>query len=213
MKLKESIMKLVCMSDLHCKTDMFIPSGDVLVVAGDITGQGEMVTFKRIIDSLAQTSHPHKILVAGNHDFCFENENRFYTRDYMAEAGITYLEHSFVTIEDKVFFGSPYVPIMGWAFGYDRYSNAGRRRWECLPDNIDVLITHGPPSGIRDFYTRSYGCPHLYQAVQRIKPKFHIFGHIHDGYGITETEHTTFVNCSLMNEEYELTNKPIVVEI
>ena len=78
--------------------------------------------------------------------------------------------------------------------------------WEAIPDDTDVLITHGPPFGILDYVEYggqgSVGCPHLMDRVHQIKPKYHIFGHIHDMYGIKEIEGVTHINASVLNDRY-----------
>ncbi len=86
---------------------------------------------------------------------------------------------------------------------------------ERIPDDIDVLITHGPPYRILDkvISGERVGCVDLKQAVERIKPKLHIFGHIHESYGILEKEGTTYVNASLCNFNYRPINPPIVVDL
>lgn len=87
--------------------------------------------------------------------------------------------------------------------------------WAEIPEDLDVLITHGPPFGILDRTTNgeNAGCPHLLKAVQSRKPKIHFFGHIHEGYGMREKDGTVFVNASLCNENYDLVNQPVLFEL
>jgi hypothetical protein len=100
-----------------------------------------------------------------------------------------------------------------------------------IPHDIDILVTHGPPHGIMDEVDRgrftyrrqieNVGSLSLSKAVARIRPKLHIYGHIHGGYGQrsyllhewikNNCRDTVFVNCSHMNEDYEPVNKPIRV--
>jgi hypothetical protein len=86
-------------------------------------------------------------------------------------------------------------------------------RWNSQPKTINqsrwtILITHGPSLGILD---KGQGCPALRRAVVRLKPKLHVFGHVHSGYGMTATASTYFVNASLPDEEFELSNRPIIL--
>lgn len=73
------------------------------------------------------------------------------------------------------------------------------------------MVTHGPPLGIRDRTADqlNVGCENLLKKVKKIKPKYHLFGHIHEGYGILNTETTTFINGSILNENYQLVNQPV----
>ena len=60
-----------------------------------------------------------------------------------------------------------------------------------IPENTDILVTHGPPQGFHDEVDEAYsgpqnvGCPHLRRAIERIRPRLHVFGHIHEGHGVT----------------------------
>ena len=91
-------------------------------------------------------------------------------------------------------------------------ANGCAQMWQRIPDDTDILITHGPPLGVMD--REHCGDEFLLRhVVDRVKPKAHVFGHIHDGYGMGEYEGTTFVNCAQLNDFYELVNKPVEVEI
>ena len=88
--------------------------------------------------------------------------------------------------------------------------------WDLIPDSTDILVTHGPPHGILDSVVHGatvthVGCEELTLAVQRIKPKVHVFGHVHEGYGMQEINGTIFVNASHVDERYRPVNKPIRV--
>ena len=83
-----------------------------------------------------------------------------------------------------------------------------------IPAGTDVLITHGPPLGHGDSTSRgeSVGCADLRAAVREKRPKYHIFGHIHEGYGVTHNEHTTFINASSCTLQYQPVQRPIVYD-
>jgi predicted phosphodiesterase len=141
-------------------------------------------------------------------------------RQLMAERGITYLQDSEVTIDGLRIWGSPWQPeFYDWAFNLPR-GDALKEKWDLIPAGIDILVTHGPPRGKLDM-TYSYagfprdevGCWDLARAVARIKPKVHVFGHIHVGYGVVEENGTTFVNPSSCDDNYDATQDPIVLEI
>jgi len=86
-----------------------------------------------------------------------------------------------------------------------------KSKWDSIQENIDVLITHGPPYGHLDqIQGISQGCQDLLTAVERMRPKFHVFGHIHTGAGTSKNEYKTFINASSCNQWYKLANLPIV---
>lgn len=209
--------RIVCLSDTHNFHDQIaVPDGDILIHAGDATGRGtidEIVNFNRWFAALP---HRHKIFVAGNHDWLFETSNR-YARSLL-DASIHYLQDSSVEIEGLRFYGSPWQPrFFDWAFNLMRGAELAEK-WKLIPDDTDVLITHGPPNGILDAVPRQYfientGCEELRKKVEIFRPKLHVFGHIHCGYGREEKFGVRFVNAANCDEEYNPTNAPIVVDL
>ena len=85
------------------------------------------------------------------------------------------------------------------------------KHWKIIPANTDVLITHGPPMGILDQVGSNdhAGCADLLRHVERIKPKFHIFGHIHGSHGRYSTPVTQFINASIVDDNYDVKNFPL----
>jgi Icc-related predicted phosphoesterase len=209
--------KIVCLSDTHNYNEqIFVPDGDILIHAGDATMQGsapEIVLFNRWFRNLP---HAHKIFVAGNHDWLFETSRNFART--LLDSSIHYLQDSSVEIENLKIYGSPYQPrFFDWAFNLMRGAELAEK-WKLIPDETDVLITHGPPFGILDEVPRQYfientGCEELRKRVETIKPKLHIFGHIHCGYGTTEKFGVKFANASNCDESYEPTNAPLVIDL
>jgi hypothetical protein len=111
---------------------------------------------------------------------------------------------------------SPYTPYFcAWAFNLPRDSPEMAEAWLKIPSDVDVLITHGPPARILDMTVSNVnaGCAQLLARVQEIKPKLHVFGHIHEDYGLVKHGPTTFVNASICGLCYRPVNKPIVVEL
>lgn len=142
-------MKLVCISDTHSlhRRLQSIPDGDVLIHAGDCLGQGTLENIEDFNDWLGSLPHRHKIVIAGNHDWAFQ-ETPELARQALTSA--IYLEDSGVEIEGVRFWGSPWTPIfMNWAFMLGR-GEPLYEKWQLIPDDTDVLITHGPPQGIGD---------------------------------------------------------------
>jgi len=116
------------------------------------------------------------------------------------------LNDSGVTIEGIKFWGSPITPFFhDWAF--NRWPAGIKPHWDLIPEEVDVLITHGPPFGILDLTTYSkenVGCPILREKIFSIKPKVHVFGHIHEARGSVEIDGIKFINASSVTLRYEL---------
>lgn len=208
-------MKLVCISDTHSlhREIPHIPDGDVLIHAGDSLGQGTLENIEELNVWLGSLPHRHKIVIAGNHDWAFQDEPE------QARALLThaiYLQDSGVEIEGMRFWGSPWTPtFMHWAFMLDR-GKPLRDAWGLIPDNTDVLITHGPPQGIGDTSCiggSNVGCRDLLDRIDELRLKAHIFGHIHEGYGSYQRDDTTLINASTCTERYEPTNPPVIFEL
>lgn len=211
-KKKKSSLKLVCFADTH-RHRPEMPTGDVLIYAGDddIRTYSDLVEF---VAWLASFPHQYKIWVAGNHDFyCETNPDDVY--DLCGRVGIYYLYNTDVVIEGVKFWGSPITPRFGeWAFMEDRGADI-TKVWAKIPDDTDVLITHGPPLGIldRNRHDAPCGCFDLMMRAKKIQPKYHIFGHIHMwGNKIIAQEQVSFINCSVCSEDYDCTNPPVIVK-
>jgi Icc-related predicted phosphoesterase len=199
-----------------------VPDGDVLISAGDFTTRGisrsEIKSFGAWMD---KQPHKHKLVIAGNHDFMFERDPRL-ARNQLKGYDLTYLQDDAVELDGVKFYGSPWQPeFCNWAFNLPR-GEALLEKWKQIPDDTDVLITHGPPYGILDeapdFHNRdamvNCGCNELAKEIfHRVRPKVHIFGHIHEGYGEHSAEGVRFINASICTAEYQPTNLPIVFDL
>lgn len=212
-------MRLVCISDTHLlniyrEESIAVPDGDVLIHCGDATMQGKKREVELFSEWLCSFTHKHKVFVPGNHDFGFET----FRPQALAILGTTAhcLIDAGVTIEGIKFWGTPYQPwFRDWAFNVPRGTEL-RKHWDLIPDDTEILITHTPPYRILDKVEQGehVGCSDLWQAVaNRIKPKYHIFGHIHCGYGRVVTPETTFINCAMADEGYHITNAAVVIDL
>ena len=207
--------RLVLISDTHGMQNEMpqIPDGDILIHAGDLTRKGTIAELSSMTTFFSSLTHQHKVFIAGNHDFCFE-------RDKVAASkqlpGTIYLQDKLIKVMGLKIYGSPWQPRFGdLAFNLDRGAEIAAM-WGKIPDNIDVLVTHGPPFGIgdlTDINQNHVGCKDLLKAVKRIRPKLHVFGHIHSGYGLTIEDSTTFVNASICDEAYNPVNPSIVIDL
>jgi Icc-related predicted phosphoesterase len=208
-------LKFVAISDTHGKhNNLQLPPGDVLIHAGDISGRGneeEVIDFLNWFD---KGDFEYKILIAGNHDFYFEREPAEQIKKILPK-NIIYLNDSGTTINNIKIWGSPITPwFYNWAFNRHRGDEI-KKHWNLIPADTEILITHGPVHGILDNTNNGHraGCEDLLNRVNTIKPKIHICGHIHEAYGVIEKTGTTFINASVLNERYQLVNKPIIFEL
>jgi Icc-related predicted phosphoesterase len=170
------------------------------------------------IDWFIRQPFEHKILIPGNHDrWCEQFEKNESLRNEAIPDGLHFLINEEVIIDGFKFWGSPYTPeFNNWAF--QLYGDEGVKLWESIPDDTDVLITHGPQKGILDTTGEvsnpgNKGCEHLSERIKELDIKAHLFGHIHGGYGIDDSNGDVLLNSSLLNERYEATNRPQVCEI
>lgn len=225
-------VRIVMISDTHGKQDDMrlrpIPEGDILIHAGDLIRDHRELSEYYGVNRLfqQQKSFKHKFFIAGNHDWKLQLEKQA-AIDLVH--GATYLQDQFVEVMGLKIYGSPWQPeFCNWAFNLPRGGRKLEAAWEMIPDDTDILVTHGPPHGIRDrifmneerdLYQNDYlGCELLRKRVEQVKPLIHVFGHIHGGYG-TELvtwdtgEQTLFVNAAICNEQYEPINTAIVADV
>lgn len=207
------MLRLVLLSDTHGLHDQIVvPDGDILIHAGDLTSRGKTYELESFADWCRKLPHRHKVIIGGNHDFCLEN-NAWEARTKLH--GLTYLEDSGCEIGGLKFWGSPQTPrFFDWAFNVDRGPQI-RRYWDRIPAETDVLITHGPPLGRGDLTKAGEraGCADLLAAIQRIQPRLHVAGHIHEGYSQSREGATLCVNASICTLAYRPTNQPVVLDL
>lgn len=215
-------MKITCISDTH-NQHLHIPpdwleGGDVLVHAGDVSGRGSLKEIEEFLAWFNELPYTHKIMIAGNHDFWFERTTAFVVNEMLQEKypNIVYLNDTGIEIDGIKFWGSPVQPwFYDWAF--NRMGTDICRHWDMIPLDTDVLITHGPMKGFLDMTVRgvSTGCPYLLEkSAEMTNLKLFVCGHIHEAYGKFEfPDGGVFVNASILNFNYQVQNKPIVIEI
>lgn len=208
-------MKFVAISDTHCRhRSIKLPKADVIIHAGDLSNKGEKVEVVDFLDWFGELDYTHKIFIAGNHDFYFEREKKKKIEDII-RGNVTYLNDSGVTINGINIWGSPVTPwFFNWAFNRER-GKPIQKHWQMIPEDTDLLIVHGPPYGILDqvINERHVGCRDLLERLKVVKPKVVVTGHVHESYGVMKQSGIKFINASILNESYELVNKPIVFEL
>ena len=223
-------MRITLISDTHTKHEellwdkMDLPGGDLLIHAGDIMNSGynsnDITNFCSWFDTLEQ--YDHKVFIAGNHDRKFEDKPEQALEIVNSYKNITYLQDDWVKVgideEMAKIYGSPWQPeFYNWAFNLPKGGPGLMSKWEAIPTDTDILITHGPPQDHLDMSGPPYNEPHLGCALLREKvdeqpPKIHVFGHIHGGYGYKFHNGTHFFNASILNERYEYVNKPVTFD-
>lgn len=187
-------VSVVCVSDTH-NSQPALPDGDVLIHAGDLTQSGSARELQATIDWLRAQTHPAKIVIAGNHDLLLDPSqddqrggagNAVSEREAIDLGDVIYLENASVTItcpngRQLRVYGSPYSPRHGnWAFQYP--CSHGHDVWAgTVPRDTDILVTHGPPRAHLDLL--HLGCVHLLRELWRVRPRLHVFGHVHEGAG------------------------------
>lgn len=200
-------MKIVALSDTHDKHREIenIPNGDVLVFAGDMTKTGRVMEVVDFANWLERLPHKYKIVVAGNHDFCFDGNMKEDAVSELEDRGIIYLEDDYITVQDRLFYGSPRSSTFD-----DYVFRAENYKWD-IDEDVDVLITHGPPKNCMD-YSKGYGnvgCEKLEEAKEKLDLDAHIFGHIHEVNGRVDSN----FNVSILDEDYKVSNAPMVIEL
>ena len=229
----------------HKQLDGKLPGGDLLIHSGDITSLGrkhEVEGFVKWFNGIE--GYTNKIFIAGNHDMSFDKEILLRNKlDYfdggrnnwdtpcadgkpewlidLLETGLNsnvfYLENSFVEIDQIKMWGSPYSATFGhnWAFNVDR-GHDSNQLWNTIPNDTDIVITHGPIYGYGDKTANTYqnvGCEDLFNRLNEIQTPLHFTGHIHESYGYYQTKWGgySFNGCTC-NLRYEANNPPITFD-
>ncbi len=216
-------IKFVCVSDSHTQFPRDLPDGDILIHAGDWSNAGSIQDLERFSNWLntVKAKYKHMIVIAGNHDWCAQRHHEL-TQESIEAAGGIYLNDSGVVVDNIKVWGSPVQPtFFNWAFNKDRGDKI-QQHWDLIPQDTQVLITHGPPFGIGDKLSKRgsdpgqhVGCQNLLNTIENklSNLKLHVFGHIHEGQGVYEKNDVMYVNASILDERYRQTNHPTCVEI
>ncbi len=210
-------MKFTCISDTHQKHDEIeVPEADIVFHSGD-SNSGSLPRLRNFLEWFSELPHKHKVFIAGNHDWVFQRNHKKaleMVKEY-EDKGVIYLQDEEIILEGIKIYGSPQTPeFCNWAFNCWRTveefyaDNYGQtydyigKYWIKIPKDTDILLTHGPPNGILDKCPESVGCELLLKIVKQIVPKYHIFGHIHEGRGDEIHEGIQFINASSLDGRY-----------
>ena len=183
-------MRFVALSDTHgWHDDVVVPEGDVLLFGGDMCGRGTLEEVGRFARFLEKQPHSHKIVI-----------ERVPKKAQEALGELVYLQDDGVQVDGVKIYGSPWQPeFFQWAFNLPR-GKPLREVWNRIPEDTQVLITHGPPHDILDLTSRGVaaGCEALRERVEELPQlRAHVFGHIHEAYGCRELGRCRFFNASI----------------
>lgn len=229
-------MKIVAASDLHGYLPAIEPC-DLLILAGDTPPwQNHEIAYQRqwfendFLDWIKSDRCPAEriVLIAGNHDLLFEK----YPPSGELGKRVIYLQDSEAEVDGLRIYGTPWSEILAphWAFSLPEQAKRDdepdlTKAFAAIPDGIDVLVTHMPPARFGDcllenvgslsahFKRVHIGSPSLLYRVEEVKPRLHVFGHVHEDYGSWEHEGIRLANVSLLDERYEYANTPQVFEL
>ena len=191
-------VRITCISDTHTKHNKlngFLPGGDILLCAGDISSRGyihELEDFFEWYNNI--NNYDTKVFIAGNHDFGFQDDAEKIKGLLTGYKTIDYLQDDWMEVGE-------HQKIM--------------EKWNLIPNDVDILVTHGPAHGKLDYVPYdglNVGCEDLLQKIQEIKPKIHVSGHIHEGAGYVFDGTTHFINAAVLNGRYEFRNKPLTID-
>jgi Icc-related predicted phosphoesterase len=216
-------MIIDCISDLHGEFPK-LEGGDLLIMAGDYSSNDSVPAWCDFFKWLDKQKYERKILIAGNHDnYCKQwakSDDSIYENDLVERPSYSYLCDSGTEYKGLKIWGTPWT---NWFHGINHHCKAFvdkerkiEKYFKMIPDDIDILVTHSPPVLILDQNNRGQACGNyaLRCALERVKPMLHVFGHIHEQGGKQLLykhlgPNTICVNASIMDENYDLVNKPI----
>lgn len=210
-------MKIVAISDTHKQWNkLIIPECDILISAGDYSYRGEPEVVERFHAWLNTQPAKHIVSVQGNHELWVEKHFEEAKQIALKVCPrVHFIDEGLAEVEGLKVYGSAVTPFFcNWA--WNRHSYEIQEHWDKIPAGIDILVTHGPPYGIRDlveYRMEHVGCPKLMIKIQEVKPKIHIFGHIHQGFGTQHFNDTTFYNAAICNESYKPVNPVTVIDL
>ena len=208
--------------DVHQDLNLVVPNDiEILFFTGDLTYRGAEWELIKLLEQFKVLSAriPHIVGCLGNHELGAEGKEEEWKQKFK-DVGVTLLDHESVEINGIKIFGSPHTPwFFDWAFSYHNpkmgtqqgdEQREGEEVWKDIPEDTQVLLTHGPPIFILDTCRDgSVGCGELRRRIEGIPSiKYHMFGHIHEGYGLTNVGGVTYSNGSIMNGKYKFVNKP-----
>ena len=203
--------RIVLLADTHRQhRKLTIPECDLLIHAGDFCSfeKNDEAVLADAEEWFAELPAQKCLAVGGNHDFLLHRKEFTFNQ-------VTILQDQLLEWEGLSIYGSPWIPDLS-RFAYHLQADELLAKWQAIPSNIDILITHTPPWGILDLRCERImplGCRHLADELKRIKPRLHVFGHVHESHGELHQDGTHFVNAAVAGgPDLQIRNKPTVVD-
>ncbi len=219
-------MKIILISDTHGKhhqiPEKYIENADgsidMIMHAGDISSIGSKTQVRDFFDWYATLPFKYKVVIAGNHDYFFEQAPEYEIEEFLKEyPDIIYLNDANIEIEGLKIHGSPITPYFNnWAF--NRIGDTIKPHWDLIPTDTNILLIHGPVKGYLDTLKRNglhVGCPYLLDKISELTDlSFLAHGHIHERYGAYKFANDVwFFNGSLLDLSYVMVNPPFIITI
>ena len=210
------------MSDTHTKErNVLVSGGDLILHSGDVMNSGyEWEDLYDFLTWFSELPYKMKVFTPGNHDRYIEDKpfDAWKMIREFNDKGVVCLIDDFVEFEGLKIYGSPWQPeFYNWAYNLPRNGWEIEQKWKDIPDDTDILLTHGPAWGILDTVVNrrdfNLGCEMLSKRLETLHPLIHNCGHIHSGYGYVEKNGTHFFNSSVLDERYNHSQKPFDITI
>ena len=214
-------MIIDCISDTHGHYPK-LEGDDLLIVAGDLTARDKPIEYGHFGCWLQRQKYKKKIIIAGNHDNYFQRKGFEFVKDIYGSINVDYLCDSGTEFDGLKIWGSPwsllFEGINPECKAFTGSESDLKKKFDLIPDDIDILITHSPPYGILDwnYEGKNCGSKSLLAKVGLMEtpPKLWVCGHIHEAYGEDlpiRQKSCKMVNASHVNEHYKPVNKPVRV--
>lgn len=217
-------MKIVAISDTHEQhKNVTLPKGDILIHCGDSTNQGSLLKYKDFITWMGKQDFTHKICIFGNHELGFSKQYKKTEAVNLCKSNnVILLDNSGIELNGLKFWGSPATPkFFNWEFNYNRGKEIAEV-WAKIPNDTNILITHGPPAGILDLVLNDFGDPNQHEGCSDLRNrieelselKVHLYGHLHlQGSNIAKLNGKIFGNAAICDDKYKTVHKPLEIEI
>lgn len=221
-------MIIDCISDIH-GYEPKLKGGDLLIIAGDLTRNDTAQEYIDLHEWLIELKKYSKIIIVpGNHDNYLQDAS-IYDFAHLQSGLITYLCDSGTEFEGLNIWGSPWTKSFegmnprckAFVLGTDEELD---EKFDIIPQETNILITHSPAYGIYDCVSRMHGELHEwdYTGSKHLRNiafslphlKLHVCGHIHEHGGkVVDLVSSKFVNASHVNKYYEPAHDAVRVEL
>lgn len=212
--------QIVAISDTHGhESKLALPLGDILIHSGDFTACDSLQENIAFLKWFESQPHKHRVVIAGNHNFIPERDPALWASLVSEYApSCHYLQDSGVELDGWKIWGSPITPYFyNWSFNRHRGPEI-QAHWDKIPNNTEILISHGPPHGILDLVMDGsrQGCKDLKKTIEnRLKSlQMHCYGHLHlEGAQSVVQDGVIYVNAACVDEEYKLRGEIQVTDL